>query len=471
VQSSRPLEPTSEEFRSLLGVAGDFLVDAVEALPTGRAYDGRDVPELLADPDLSRPPGEDGRPLDELLGVVERAASKGHIGPSGGHMAYIPGSGVVSAGVADLVADVLNRYTGLADASPGMVALEAHLVRWLADVFGLPASGGGILTTGGSMAALSALVAARHTRLGEDFADGTIYVSDQAHASIAKAARIVGFPTRAIRVVPTDADARLDLEALRRMIADDRQDGRRPAVVAGTAGTTNLGVIDPLPELADLAAAEGLWVHVDAAYGGFFQLTERGRTLLAGIERADSIVLDAHKGLFLPFGTGCLLVRDVATLQDSHSGDEAHYLQDLAVRDLPSFGDLSPELTRDFRGLRLWLPLHLHGVGAFRDALDEKLDLAQHAHDVLASDSNLHVLARPQLTVLGFHAATDDDTRRIIAEVDAEGRAFLSSTLVGGRYVGRICILNHRTDLGRVDEALDAIRRHAAADGVFPGRG
>ena len=386
----------------MLGAAVDYVVAAVEALPDGPAYDGVGVPELLGDPELSRPPGEDGRPLEELLAVLDRAAAKGHINPSGGHMAYIPGSGIVSAATADLVADVINRYTGIADAGPGLVALESHLVRWLVDLFGLPAAGGGILTTGGSMAALSALVAARHAKLGEDFSDGTIYLSDQAHASIAKAARIAGFPSRCLRTVPVDLDGRMDPLALARMVAEDRAAGLRPACVVATAGTTNLGVVDALPALAEVAEAERLWFHVDAAYGGFFQLTGRGRERLTGIERADSIVLDAHKGLFLPFGTGCLLVRSEEALRSSHAGEAAHYLQDMTVRELPNYADLSPELTRPARGVRLWLPLHLHGVAAFRDTLDEKLDLAEHAHDALSADDHLTVLARPELSIVGF---------------------------------------------------------------------
>ncbi len=469
--SDRPLEPSAEEFRAMLDTVGDYVVGAVEALPAGRAYDGDGVPELLADPELSRPPGEDGRPLEELLAIIDRAASKGHMSPSGGHMAYIPGSGIVSAAAADLVADVINRYTGIADAGPGLVALESHLVRWLVELFGLPVTGGGILTTGGSMAALSALVAARHTMLGEDFADGVIYLSDQAHGSIAKAARIAGFPARALRTVPVDDDARLDPRELARMIAADRAAGLRPACVVATAGTTNLGIIDPLPELADVAEAEGLWFHVDAAYGGFFQLTDRGRDRLAGIERADSVVLDAHKGLFLPFGTGCLLVRSEETLRRSHAGEAAHYLQDMTVRDLPNFADISPELTRDIRGLRVWLPLHLHGVAAFRSTLDEKLDLAQRAYDALSADDNLTVLARPELSIVAFRVrrpdgdpeAEDRATRAVLSGVNAEGRAFLSSTHVAGRDVGRVCILNHRTDAARVDEAIESVRRQAAA--------
>lgn len=466
--TSRPLEPSGEQFAAWVAEATTFLNEQVDGLATGLAYDPHGIGDLLADPALRQPPGEQPRELAELLSIVERAISKGHIGPSGGHLAYIPGSGVVSAGVADLIADVVNRYTGLADASPGTVALEMHLIRWLASIFGLPDGAGGLLTTGASMAALSALVAARHGVLGEDFADGVLDVSSHAHASIAKAARIVGFPARAVRSVGVDEAYRLDLADLDDQIAADRAAGRRPAVVVGTAGTTNLGVIDPLPELAEIARRERMWFHVDAAYGGFFQLTDRGRDRLVGIEAADSIALDAHKGLFFPFGNGCLLVRDENALRESHSGDSADYLQDLAGRDLPDFMSLSPELTRDARGLRLWLPLHLHGLAAFRGALDEKLDLAEHAYSVLSRDERLVVVGPPVLSIVGFRVrgdggpvAGDATTRALVQALGERGRTFLSSTKVDGRDIARICILNHRTNRARVDEALVEISAHA----------
>ena len=470
----RPLEPDDAELRALLATATDYVAGVVERLPAGPAFDMTGIPELVTDPDVVAPPPERGRQLSDLLAVLDRAAAKGHINPSAGHMAYIPGSGVVSAAIADLVADVLNRYTGLAAAGPGLVALETSVLRWLADLFELPASAGGILTTGGSLASFSALVTARQARLPEDFLAGTIYVSDQAHQSVVKAARLAGFPDRAVRVVPADPGMRLDIDAVRDAVRADRAAGRLPFCLVATAGTTNTGAVDPLPEAAQLAAEEDLWLHVDAAYGGFFQLTERGRARLRGIDRADSLVLDAHKGLFLPFGTGCLLVRDAELLRRAHSGSAdgrtAHYLQDIGQAGLPDFAEISPELTRDARGVRMWLPLHLHGVAAFRAALDEKLDLAQYASDALSADPNVAVLGRPELSILAFHvrlpgrppADEDESTAELLRRVIAEQRTGLSSTRIAGRYVGRIAVLNHRTDRSRVAEAVAAVRRHAA---------
>jgi aromatic-L-amino-acid decarboxylase len=200
---------------------------------------------------------------------------------------------------------------------------------------------------------------------------------------------------------------------------------------------------------------------VDGAYGAAFQLTERGRRRLRGIERADSITLDPHKGFFLPFGTGCLLVRDTAPLRAAHSGDDAHYLQDIDDADLPDFADLGPELTREFRGIRMWLPLHLHGVAAFRDALDEKLDLAERAYAALSAEPALHVYGAPELTTVAFRCVDDDATAELLRRVNAERRVRLSSTRIDGRFVGRLTVLNHRTDRARVDEAVAAIRRYA----------
>lgn len=451
------LDPDPQDWQKLAATVVDYLTDVLRDLPDAPAstFDGVDA--LLADPALRRPPPETGRPLAELLDVLDRAAAVGLNTSSPGYLAFIPGSGLVSAGLAGLIGDVLNRYTGLAFPAPALVALEADVLRWLTDLFDLPATAGGLFTSGGSLATFSALVTARSARLPEDFLRGTLYVTDQAHLSVVKAARLAGFPLSAVRVVPDDGAQRMDVAALRALVEGDPQ----PFCVVANAGTTNTGAIDPLDAIADVCAEHGLWLHVDGAYGAAFQLTDRGRQRLRGIERADSITLDPHKGFFLPFGTGCLLVRDTAPLRAAHSGDDAHYLQDIDDADLPDFADLGPELTREFRGIRMWLPLHLHGVAAFREALDEKLDLAQRAYAGLSAEPALHVYGAPELTTVAFRCADDDTTAELLRRVNAEQRVRLSSTRIEGRFVGRLTVLNHRTDRARVDEAVDAIRRHA----------
>ena len=464
----RPLEPDTEQWQAMAGAVVAYLTDVLHDLPAAPASDHAGVAALLTDPDLRREPPETGRPLPELLNVLDRAARAGLNTSGPGYMAFIPGSGLVSAGLAGLVGDVLNRYTGFAFPAPALVALEADVLRWLTGLFGLPATGGGLLTSGGSLATFSALVTARHHRLPANFLHGTLYTTDQAHQSVAKAARLAGFPTGAVRVVAHDRAQRLDVAALRALVEHDRAAGHQPFCVVANAGTTNTGAIDPLGPIAELCAAERLWLHVDGAYGGAFQLTERGRRRLAGIERADSITLDPHKGFFLPFGTGCLLVRDTAILRAAHTDEDAHYLQDLDALDLPDFADLGPELTREFRGLRLWLPLNLHGVAAFRDALDEKLDLARWVYDELSAEPALHVYGEPELTTVAFRChrpaagaeAEDTASAQLLRGVNAEGRVMLSSTRLDGRFVIRLTVLNHRTDRARVEEAVAAILRH-----------
>jgi aromatic-L-amino-acid decarboxylase len=446
----------------MMGEVTEYLVGLVDRIHEVPVSDFDGVAALLADPEIRRPPGDKGRPLAELLSVVDRAAAKGLVANHPGHLAYIPGGGLVSAAVADLIAAVLNRYTALAHVAPGLVALETDVIRWQADLFGLPDTAAGILTSGASIATFSALVTARDALLLDDFRAATVYVTTQTHQCVAKAARLAGLPTDAVRTVPVDDALRMAPDALRAAIAADRAAGRRPLAVVANAGSTGTGTIDPLHPLADVAAGEGMWLHVDAAYGGFFQLTDRGRARLLGIERADSLVVDPHKSLFLPFGTGSLLVRDAELLRRAHSGAEGHVLQDIRDSAVPDFAAYGPELTRDYRGLRMWLPLHLHGVDAFRAMLDEKLDLAEYAFAALRDDPHLRVLGAPELSVVAFQHR-GGQTAELLRRVNAEARVFLSSTTIDDHYTARICVLSHRTDRDRVDMAIDAIRRHAAA--------
>jgi aromatic-L-amino-acid decarboxylase len=256
----------------------------------------------------------------------------------------------------------------------------------------------------------------------------------------------------------------MDPAALEAMVAADRKAGMRPFLVSAAAGTTNTGAIDPLDAIADVAAAERLWFHVDAAYGGFFRLTARGTERFVGIDRADSITLDPHKGLFLPYGTGGLVVRDREALRAAHF-EGAAYLQDLLpAGELPNYSDLSPELSRGVRGLRVWFPLVLHGVDAFRTALDEKLDLAERAHRGLAEDPLVELGWDPQLTVVTFRLRGADlpTNESFLRRINASGRVFLSSTRIDDGYWIRICIVSHRTHADRIDECVEIIRKAAA---------
>ena len=415
--------------------------------------------------ELRRSPPEEGEDFDELMKEFLAAMSKAREYAGPGYLAYIPGGGLYTSALGEFLARSYNRFVGMWLQGPAAVAIEENVTRWLCDEFDMPAEAQGILTTGGSLANLSAMVTARHARLGQDFTDGVYYVSQQAHASVTKAATIAGFSRRNLRIVPTDAELRMDVDALRSMVAEDRRRGHRPFLVVPSGGTTNTGAIDPLDEIADLAATEGLWMHVDAAYGGFFRLTERGRAWLTGIQRADSVTLDPHKGLFLPYGTGALVVRDGEALRQAHY-EGAAYLQDLPPSgELPNYSEYSLELSREFRGMRVWMPLRLHGVAAFREALDEKLDLARHLADALRDDPNVELCWEPQLTVVAFRLAgvTDDERQKAFLDrINASKRVFLSSTTIDGRYLVRACIVSHRTHADRIEECIDIVQRAAA---------
>ena len=414
---------------------------------------------------------EDGRAVDEVLEEIFALLEPEGFHTAGpGYLAYVPGGGLPESAVAELIANLVNRYVGVAVAAPGWARLEARVVRWLCSLCGFGEGAGGYLATGDSMANLSGLVGARQAKLGEELGGGVLYASDQAHYSVAKSARLAGFPARAVRALPTDERQAIRVEGVAERIERDRAEGLRPFLLVASAGTTNTGAVDPLEELAELCAEHGLWLHVDAAYGGAFLLTERGRAALAGIERADSVTLDPHKGLFLPYGTGALLCRRREHLVDAHSATAAYMPAWSDDEEAPDFATLSPELSREFRGLRLWLPLCLHGAGAFRRALDEKLDLARWAAGELERLPHVRLLDRPTLSLFAFYLEPpgldleqqNELNRAWLARANAPRRFYLTPTTIEGRFVLRICVLSFRTHADRMRECVDTLRETAA---------
>ncbi len=459
------LELSSEAMRQLVAEAVEHLLPYLASLPEQPAADTDGGAELARS--LVEPLPEIGRPASELFDFLFQEVIPKSFNTAGpGYLAYIPGGGLFHSAVADLVANAVNKYVGVWAAAPGLAQLEANVVGWFCDIIGYPTTARGFLTSGGSLATFSAVVTARRERLPENFLSGILYASDQAHHSVQKAALLAGFPLQNVRAIPSDAKFRLQVDALVQVIAADRKAGLVPFLIVGNAGTTNTGAVDDLSALADLAQQENLWLHVDAAYGGFFMLTAQGRERMAGIERADSVTLDPHKGLFLPFGTGSLVVRDGAALKRAHSV-QAHYLpatQDDA--DLINFYELSPELSRDFRGLRVWLPLKMHGLGPFRQALEEKLALTRWATAELHSIPGIEILAEPQLSIVAFRLApTGLETpalnqlnQQFLQRINARKNVLLSGTMLGDRFAIRICILSFRTHRDRVQTCLDDIR-------------
>jgi aromatic-L-amino-acid decarboxylase len=454
---SSPLEPDRAERERLSEAIVSYLDDWFEAAGTLEAS-GIDLdPSQLED--LRSPPTERGRPLEEILSELELAGRAGIYHASGGHMSYIPNAGMYTAALGEYLAAGLNRYTGVTAAAPGFSAIEHGLVDWLTSLFDLGPDASGLLLSGGSMANLTGIVSARNAKLGDSFGHGVVYVTTHTHHSAAKAARLAGFRSDQISLVDVDDDLRMDVSHLAELVAADRDADRDPFLVIASAGTTDTGTIDPLAEIADFAENSNLWMHVDGAYGGFFQLTERGRSRLVGIERADTLALDPHKGLSIPFGVGALIARDERALVDAHQGRGA-YLRDedtyMGLRDIASLG---PELTRPFRGLAVWLPLHLHGVAPFRDALDDSLDLAAHAYERITAVPGVRTLWAPDLSVVAFGFEDDHLGRAAWDNVNRDRTVHLSPTIIEDRFILRLAILNRRSTTEHVDRAVDIIEK------------
>lgn len=459
-----PLELDEEHMRGLVGEALERVISHIEELPSQPVWGEEGGKELGEE--LRTTFGERGTSPRGLLDLLfDEALSVTYNTASGGYFAFIPGGGLFSSAVADFIGDVINRYVTMWISAPGLVQMEADVVRWCSDLVGFGPEAGGYLSSGGSMSNLTGVTTARREKLPPDFLDGVLYTSTQAHHSVRKAALLAGFPAENVRMIGVDAGFRIQVDQLAARIAQDRRAGLRPFMIVANGGTTNTGAVDPLLELADLAEQEDLWLHVDAAYGGFFCLTPRGRKALEGIERADSVTMDPHKSLFLPLGTGCLVARDRHALIRAHTVEARYLPEQHRTADYVNFADVGPELSRDFRGLRMWLPLKLHGVQAFRDALNEKLDLAEYTHRRLTGIPSVEIVAPPLLTITAFRlrvpGATEDELNEINREfwtlVNDTRRFFLTPTIIDGRFILRMCILHLRTHREIVDFALDTI--------------
>ncbi len=454
-----PLEPSASEMRDLVHRALEKIIIHIESLPEQPAMNVEGATEFART--LIEPLPSRGEPYEKLLDFLfDEAIPRSFTAAGPGYLAYVPGGGLFHSAVADLIADAVNRYVGVCAAAPALVQLEANVVRWFCEILGMPQGSGGVLTSGGSLANFTGIVTARKAMLPDDFLRGTLYCSNQIHHSFQKAANLAGFPYANVRELPVDERFRIRIDALEEAIANDRRAGLTPFLIAGSAGTTGTGAVDDLEALARIARRERMWFHVDGAYGALFMLTERGRAALRGIEHADSVILDPHKTLVLPFGTGAVLVRDARTLRRAHS-THADYMPDMQQEDeLVDFCEISPELSRDFRGLRVWLPLKLLGVEPFREQLDEKLDLIQYAVDELRNIDGIEIVAEPQLTITAFRYRDDDAlTRDLLRRITNRKRVMLTpTTLPDGRFVIRIAIVSHRTHKDRVDMMLDDIR-------------
>ncbi len=453
---SNELDLPESERQIMLQKVTEVTDTFINGLPQVRGYNPRKNGNLAIKAEKT--------PLSELLETYRyEVAETGINAAAGTHLGYIPGGGVYTAALADFIAAVTNPYASVYYASPGAASIENEVVNWLKSVFSFPETAVGSLSSGGSVSTLIAFTAARdrHQVKNEKVRNSVVYVSGQVHHSTQKALRIIGLEDVIIRYIAMDEHHRMQPEDLSVQIQQDLASGLNPFLVVATAGTTDTGAVDPIDEIGEIARRHRLWFHVDAAYGGFFILTSK-KDLFRGIEKADSLIVDPHKGLFIPYGVGAVLIKDADSALHSHYYT-ANYMQDGANEEmLKSQANLSPELTKHFRGLRVWLPLQVHGIEPFKACLEEKLLLTRYFRQRLAK-LGFSLGPEPDLSVsyfwFPFENETDEMNKRLMDEIHADGSVYLSSSVIGGRFVIRMAILAFRTKREIIDRAVEMIER------------
>ena len=458
------LEMSPEQMMASAQRAAELVIERIQNLPEEPAWRGGSRSELEAI--MREEPPEEGRPSHE---VIERAAHE--ILPIAGRVdhprffAFVPSSPAWPGVLADFMAAGHNIFQGTWLGASGPSMLEVVVMDWFRSWIGYPETAGGLFTSGGSAASLDGFVAAREAA-GAPM-QPSVYMSDQSHTALIRAATIVGVRPESVRMVPTDEHFRLDMNELHSMIVEDQKSGLTPIAICGNAGATNTGAIDPLDEIADYCESEEIWFHVDAAYGGFAILTDRGAGLLKGLERAASIAMDAHKWLFQPFECGCLMVKDIQKLEKAFSV-QPEYLQDTQWgRDHPNFGDRGLQLSRSFRALKVWMSVQTFGMAAFRRSIAQGIDLAERAEAYIRESDVLHIANPASLGVVCFRVNSraaelnneelEEINKAVQARVIEEGVAMMSSTRLRGLYSLRLCILNHTTTWEDVRFTLAAI--------------
>jgi aromatic-L-amino-acid decarboxylase len=395
-------------------------------------------------------------------------------------MAYITGAGTVPGAAADLLASGLNMNLGGWRLSPAATEIELALIRWFGERFGLPASSGGLLVSGGAMATFTALKAMRDQRMGLEIRERgvagrgpvAIYASSEVHVTTDRAADMLGLGTAAVRKVPVDDGWRMRVDALREAIGRDRAAGVLPLAVVATAGTVATGAIDPLDKIANVCAQENLWLHVDGAYGGPAAFSDKLRPLLSGIERADSIAFDPHKWMYTPQSGGCVLVRERRVLNESFDAPASYTHEDVERTghglDLSGLG---PQFSRGFQALKIWVSLLAHGRQAYAARIAHDVELARYLAARAASHPAFEPAAPVTLSICCFRHVPPDLpasappaeraaylnvlNERLMTEIQLDGRVYISNAVLGERFVLRACVVNFRTESGDMDAVLD----------------
>lgn len=439
----------------------DLLVEHFASMRDGPVGAKGEPRQLLAL--LSGPPSEIPTDPHKLLARLEK-----DVFPNNLHVdhprffAFVPGPGNFVSTMADALASGFNVFNGTWLGGSAAAALELTVVDWFRRFCGFPETAGGLFVSGGSVANLTALHAARHHKLGDQIQGATIYFSDQTHYSVERALRVIGFAPEQCRKIASDGRYQLPLESLRAEICSDRNAGLRPFCVIANAGTTNTGAVDPLSDLADLCAEDDLWLHADGAYGAAAVICDRGREKLGGLDRVDSLSLDPHKWLFQPFECGCVLVRDAAHLKAAFQL-MPEYMRDVHRNTAETNpADYGIQLTRGFRALKVWLSMNTFGMAAFRDAVTRGFELAEFAEKELRARQNCEILSSAEMGIVAFRFGTSDELQTKLVELMLrDGFAFLTSTTLQGKTALRLCTINPRTTEEDIIQTIDRLEKFA----------
>lgn len=457
------LETNSTKRLSLQLAVSEYTEKFLDELETRKAYEYNSYAKEDQDSFFDIDGGS--YHIEDILPFIAERVDKPGLNPaSGGHLGYIPGGGIYESALGDYLAAVSNRYAGVFYASPGAVRMENALIHWAGKLIGYTDNFGGNLTSGGSIANLIAISTAREAKRlkGKDLESTVIYTNQQTHHSLQKAIKLCGLGECILRIIDLDEDYKIIPKKLNTQIIEDKQKGLQPFLIIANAGSTDVGAVDPLSDIANIAEEHQLWFHVDAAYGGFFQMTAQGKEVMSGIEKADSVILDPHKGLFLPYGSGIVLIKNIEHLAAANSY-EANYMQDTKMhQDEMSPAELSPELSKHFRGMRMWLPLKLHGIAPFKACLEEKMELAKYFYTKIKT-MGFEVGPAPVLsTVIFRYLPKDKDANEfnaaIVKAIHQDGRIFISSTTLNEQFYMRVAVLSFRTHKKEIDLLLDIIQ-------------
>ncbi len=404
--------------------------------------------------------------------VLQKVMTQSNVVSHPKSYSFVPGPSNFISAMGDALASGFNIFSGGWAASPAAAEMEIVTMNWLLKMYGFPVKrGGGIFTSGGSMANLTAIATARKVKCGDDFSKAVIYLSDQAHSSNIKAIRVLGFRKEQIRIIPTDGEFKIAVNKLKNAIAKDQIEGLQPFCFIASAGTTNTGTVDPLNELATICKKEKIWLHIDAAYGGAAILAKNGKQLLAGIEKADSITVDPHKWFYQPYEIGCLLVRNHKWLKGTFT-EKPEYLRDIEGNESEiNFYDHGIELTRRFRALKFYMSIKTFGLKAFRKAIDYNIKLAEQTEDYLRKSNTWEVVSPATLAIINFRyhpisgklseKQLDKINQKISEKVVASREALLVTTILNGQVVLRMCLINPRTTMDDIKSTLQLCEHFA----------